>query len=395
LFPFATTSKNISILCRYLLKPSFDDKYFRKIRTFAKKISMYRKKAKKEDQTVKGRTELSELGEFGLIDRLTRNIMISNEGTIRGIGDDAAVIDTGGRLMLLSTDLLIEGVHFDLTYMPLKHLGYKAAVVNISDIAAMNGIPKQMTVSIAVSNRFSVEALEEFYAGLMMACKKYNVDLVGGDTTSSVTGLLISVSITGEVSADEVVYRNGAKKGDLLCVSGDLGGAYTGLLILEREKQVYKVNPAMQPELDGFEYMLQRQLKPEARTDINLVLKGAGIHPTSMIDISDGLASEILHICKQSGVGCRLYEEKIPMDPQVREQLLAFNIIPSLAALSGGEDYELLFTIDPVDYEKLSVVEGISVIGHMTAASEGRTMITPDGVEIEITAQGWDSMKEM
>ncbi|MCX6249662.1 MAG: thiamine-phosphate kinase [Bacteroidetes bacterium] len=355
---------------------------------------MYTRKDKKRSSGSTGRHELSELGEFGLIDHLTKNVQIKNPGTIKGIGDDAAVINTGNKLMLLSTDLLIEGVHFDLTFMPLKHLGYKAAVVNISDIAAMNGVPKQMTVSIAVSNRFSVEAMEELYSGLLLACEKYHVDLVGGDTSSSVTGLLISVTITGEVSNEDVVYRNGAKEGDLLCVTGDLGSSYIGLLILEREKQVFKVNPNMQPELDGNEYVLQRQLKPEARTDIYNLLKGAGIHPTSMIDISDGLASEILHICKQSGVGCRLFEGKIPIDPQVKQQALDFNIIPSVCALSGGEDYELLFTVSQKDYEKIRILEGITIIGHMTSPAEGTKMITPDGVAIDITAQGWDAMKK-
>ncbi len=354
---------------------------------------MYTKKERKPSGDKQQRTELAELGEFGLIDHLTRNIRIKNPGTLKGVGDDAAVIDTKEKLLLLSTDLLIEGVHFDLTYMPLKHLGYKAAVVNISDIAAMNGVPKQMTVSLAVSNRFSVEALDELYSGILLACETYHVDLVGGDTSSSVSGLVISITITGEASKEEVVYRNGAKEGDLLCVTGDLGGAYMGLLVLEREKQVYKVNPEMQPELEGFDYVLQRQLKPEARTDIRGLLHGIGVHPTAMIDISDGLASEILHICKQSNVGCKLYEEKIPIDEEVRKLSMEFKIIPSVSTLSGGEDYELLFTVNQADYEKIKSVQGVSIIGHMTPASRGREMITPDGKSVELTAQGWDATK--
>ena len=362
--------------------------------TFAKNTIMYRKKKPEINQEKHGRTELSGLGEFGLIDRLTRDIIIHHAGTIKGVGDDAAVIDPGNKLMLLSTDLLIEGVHFDLTYMPLKHLGYKAAVVNFSDIAAMNGIPMQITVSIAVSNRFSVEALEELYSGIRMACDKYSVDLVGGDTSSSVTGLMISVTVTGEGTRDEITYRDGAKERDLLCVTGDLGGAYAGLLILEREKQVYKADPSMQPQLTGCEYILSRQLKPEARTDVYRLLKGIGIRPTSMIDISDGLASEILHICKQSNVGCRLYEEKIPIDPETRKFASEFNIAPTVCALSGGEDYELLFTVSPADFEKLVPVNGISVIGHMTASSAGAILIGHDGKIAELVAQGWDAMKE-
>jgi thiamine-monophosphate kinase len=354
---------------------------------------MYNKKEKDQGLNPENRTELSALGEFALIDRLTRKVKIRNPGTIKGIGDDAAVIEVKDKVMLLSTDLLIEGVHFDLTYMPLKHLGYKAAVVNFSDIAAMNGIPKQITVSIAVSNRFSVEALEELYGGILLACNKYKVDLVGGDTSSSVRGLMISVTVTGEAAKDEITYRNGAKTGDLLCVTGDLGGAYIGLLILEREKAAYKADPEMQPELIGYEYVLQRQLKPEARTDIHNLLKGVGIQPTSMIDISDGLASEILHLCKGSGTGCRLYEDKIPIDTQVRNLAMEFRIIPTVAALSGGEDYELLFTVTQKDVEKIMAVQGISIIGHMVPAEEGRKLITADGNAIDLTAQGWDAMK--
>jgi thiamine-monophosphate kinase len=355
---------------------------------------MYTKKDGFKGKEEQKRTELSDLGEFGLIDRLTRSIPVRHPGTVKGIGDDAAVIDTGNKLLLLSTDLLIEGIHFDLTYMPLKHLGYKAVVVNISDIAAMNGIPKQITVSIAVSNRFSLEAIEELYKGIRLACDKYNVDLVGGDTTSSVSGLLISVSITGEADREEPVYRSGAKDKDLICVTGDLGGAYAGLLLLEREKQVYKVNSEMQPELTGYDYVLGRQLKPEARTDIRNLLIGIHVRPTSMIDISDGLASDVLHLCKQSGTGCRIYEEKIPVDPETVKLALEFNMIPTVCALSGGEDYELLFTIRPDDYEKIRDLSGISVIGHMTGAADGKLLITPDGKEVEITAQGWDGFRK-
>jgi len=355
---------------------------------------MFTKKDRPQGEEKGKRTELSELGEFGLIDRLTRNIILKNSGTIKGVGDDAAVIDTGNKKLLLSTDLLIEGVHFDLTYMPLKHLGYKAAVVNISDIAAMNGVPKQMTVSIAVSNRFSLEAMEELYNGILLACVRYNVDLVGGDTSSSVTGLLISVTITGEAEQEEIVYRSGAKKGDLICVTGDLGGAYAGLLLLEREKQVYKANPDMQPELAGYDYVIARQLKPEARTDIRNLLKGIRVLPTSMIDVSDGLASETLHLCKQSGTGCRIYEEKIPIDSETQKLALEFNMIPTVCALSGGEDYELLFTVSQDDFEKIRDISGISIIGHMTAPAEGKLLITPYGKEIQLTAQGWNGFRK-
>ncbi|MCX6304430.1 MAG: thiamine-phosphate kinase [Bacteroidetes bacterium] len=354
---------------------------------------MYEKKDKKTGDARSGLTSLAELGEFGLIDRLTKNVKHYHPDTLKGIGDDAAVIDAGTRVMLLSTDLLIEGIHFDLTYMPFRHLGYKAAVVNISDIAAMNGIPKQMTVSLAVSSRFSAEALDELYAGVLMACEKYKVDLVGGDTSSNVKGMMISVSIVGEAKKEEVIYRSGAGTGDLLCVTGDLGSAYIGLLILEREKSVFQVDPNMQPELSGFDYQIGRQLRPEARTDIRNLLLGIGVMPTSMIDISDGLASEVLHICKQSGVGCKIFEGKIPMDEHTRELAKEYKIIPSVAALSGGEDYELLFTVKQEDYEKIKDIAGIAIIGHMTPASEGKYMITPDGKSIPLTAQGWDGMK--
>lgn len=335
-------------------------------------------------------TPLSALGEFGLIDHLTAGIKLYHKETVKGVGDDAAVIDAGEKMMLVSTDLLVEGIHFDMVYTPLKHLGYKSSVVNISDIAAMNGIPKQMTVSLAVSSKFPVEALEELYSGILLACERYKVDLVGGDTSSSNKGLIISVTIIGEAKKDDVVYRGGAKPGDLICVTGDLGSAYMGLLLLEREKTVFRANPNMQPELDGFDYQVGRQLKPEAQTGLRETFAKLGIRPTSMIDISDGLASETLHLCKQSGTGCRLYEEKIPIHPQTKELAMEFKLIPSVAALSGGEDYEILFTIAQSDYEKIKDTEGISIIGHMTDASEGKAMITPDGKQVELTAQGWD-----
>lgn len=351
---------------------------------------MFEKKEKKSDSKPGKLTGLSEIGEFGLIDRLTSKIQIFHPQTLKGVGDDAAVIDMQGKLLLLSTDLLIEGIHFDLTYTPLKHLGYKAVVVNVSDIAAMNGIAKQITVSFAVSSRFTVEALEELYDGIRLACERYQLDLVGGDTSSSTLGMVLSVAVTGEGTSDGICYRSGAKPGDLLCVSGDLGSAYIGLLALEREKKVFRANPGVQPDLKGFDYQVGRQLRPEARTDVVRLLQASGIKPTAMMDISDGLASEILHICKQSGTGCKLYEEKIPIDPDTRELALQFNIIPSVAALSGGEDYELLFTVNQADYDKIKEFNEIAVIGHMTVPEEGKFMITPDGSKVEIKAQGWD-----
>jgi thiamine-monophosphate kinase len=355
---------------------------------------MFEKREKKNNDGKQRLTPLSELGEFGLIDRLTKDIRLFHAETIKGVGDDAAVIDAGDKVMLFSTDLLLEGIHFDMTYMPLKHLGYKSVAVNVSDIAAMNGIPKQITVSIAVSSRFSLEAMEEIYSGIRLACEKYKVDFVGGDTSSSLKGLVISVSILGEAKKDEVVYRSGARPGDLLCVTGDLGSAYLGLLVLEREKKVFEVNPDMQPELSGYDYPIGRLLKPEARTDIRNLLASAGIKPTSMIDISDGLASETLHLCKMSDTGCRIFEEKIPIAEDSIELAKTFKIVPSVCALSGGEDYELLFTIRQEDYEKIKDIRGISVIGHMTEPAEGKWLIAPDNVRIELTAQGWDAHKK-
>ncbi len=336
------------------------------------------------------RTEISSLGEFGLIKRLTKNIETKQPSTVKGIGDDAAVMNYGDNLVLSSQDLLVEGVHFDLTYFPLKHLGYKAAVVNISDIIAMNGTPTQLTAGLALSNRFAVEAMEQIYEGMKLACDKYNVDFVGGDTTASPHGLFISISIMGYTQ--KPVYRSGAKENDLLCVSGDLGGAYMGLLILEREKQAYKANPDVQPDLSGVDYLLERQLKPEARADILKALHGKGILPTSMIDVSDGLASEILHLCTESKVGCNLYEEKIPIDIKTEEQAKEFNIAPTVAALSGGEDYELLFTVDQKDYEKIKALPEISIIGHITDISSSANIVSKDGTVAPITAQGWDAL---
>jgi len=341
----------------------------------------------------KQRTELSELGEFGLIDHLTKDIKLKHKSSIKGVGDDAAVIDSKGKQNLVTTDLLIEGVHFDMTYTPLKHLGYKAAIVNFSDIYAMNAEPKQMVIGISASNRFSVEALEELYSGIYLACEKYNVDIVGGDTTSSSSNLFIAITVIGEAKKEDIVYRSGAKTGDLLCVSGDLGAAYMGLLVLEREKQVFKADPNMQPDFAGHDYILGRQLKPEARKDVIERLKEKGIKPTSMIDISDGLASEILHLCKHSDLGCNLYEEKIPIDVLTISMSEEFNIDPTIAALSGGEDYELLFTISQTDFEKISELEEISVIGHMSDKDAGKYMISRSGSAIELKAQGWDAMK--
>lgn len=340
-------------------------------------------------------TELSSMGEFGLIDHLTKNMPIVNKSTIKGIGDDAAVIKPDAEnVMLLSKDLLIEGVHFDLTYMPLKHLGYKAAVVNFSDIVAMNGIPKQIIVGLGISSKFSVEALEEIYEGFKKACEVYKVDFVGGDTTSSKAGLFISVTVVGETSQNKVTYRSGAQVNDLFCISGDLGAAYMGLLVLEREKQVFKVNPQMQPDLSQHNYILERQLKPEARIDIVKLLDEKGIIPTSMIDISDGLASEALHICKASKKGCMIYEEKIPIDQDTYDTAKEFQIIPSVAALNGGEDYELLFTIKQEDYDKIKDARGVTVIGYITDKAEGEKLVSNDDQLFNLEAQGWDALKK-
>ena len=338
-------------------------------------------------------TSLSELGEFGLIKHLTKNFLINCESTEKGVGDDAAVLEFGENQVLVTTDLLVEGVHFDLSYMPLKHLGYKAVIVNLSDVYAMNGIATQITVSIAISNRFPLEAIEELYAGIQLACKNYNVDLVGGDTTSSTKGMLISITAIGQAKKKEVVYRNGAKANDLLLVSGDLGSAYLGLQVLEREKQVFQSNPNSQPDLDTYSYLVERQLKPEARKDIVQLLKQLNVKPTAMIDISDGLSSEIIHLCTQSEVGCDLYEDKIPMDPQMISTCEEFKIDSTTVALSGGEDYELLFTISQEDFPKIKANPNLTVIGHMTPKNEGMYLVTRGNQKVELVAQGWNSLK--
>jgi thiamine-monophosphate kinase len=340
------------------------------------------------------RTEISSLGEFGLIEHLTKNIELQNASTIVGVGDDAAVIDHFGKQTVITTDLLIEGVHFDLMYTPLKHLGYKSVIVNLSDLYAMNATPTQITLSLGISNKFSVEALDEFYEGVYAACEKYGVDLIGGDTASSQKGFIISVTAIGEVTPDTFVKRSTAKKGDLLCVSGDLGGAYIGLLFLEREKKIYLENPSVQPDLEGESYVVGRLLKPEARKSIIEFFEKSEIVPTSMIDVSDGLSSEILHICKQSELGCVLYEEKIPVSEETKKAAFKFEIDPTACALSGGEDYELLFTIPQSDHDKLVLNEEISVIGYMTDAADGAKIITKGNNAFPITAQGWDALKK-
>lgn len=337
-------------------------------------------------------TNLAELGEFGLIKHLTQHIELYQPSTIKGVGDDAAVINNEDLQTVISTDILIEGVHFDLTYVPLRHLGYKSVIVNLSDVYAMNAHPKQILVSIALSNRFKLEAIEELYSGMLAACKKYKVDLVGGDTTSSLSGLVISITAIGGVKKEDITYRNGAKETNLLCVSGDLGGAYMGLQILEREKSVFKENPKLQPDLEGKDYLLERQLKPEARKDIIETLHSLGIKPTAMIDVSDGLSSEILHLCSQSDVGVELYEEKIPIDSLTYETAREFNLDPTLCALSGGEDYELLFTVDISEYEKLKNSMDITIIGHITDKAKGCNMISKSGTVHELKAQGWNAL---
>ncbi len=340
------------------------------------------------------RTSLSELGEFGLIDHLTKNFEIKQESTILGIGDDAAVLDFKNKKCVLTTDLLIEGVHFDLSYVPLKHLGYKAVMVNLSDVYAMNATATQITVSIAVSNRFPLEALEELYAGIQAAAKIYNIDVVGGDTTSSTTGLMISITAVGHADEENLVYRDGAGENDLLVVTGDLGAAYLGLQILEREKQVYKANPNSQPDLDQYSYLIERQLKPEARKDISELLRALEVKPTSMIDISDGLSSEVIHLCKKSKVGVNLYEEKIPLDPAVISTCEEFKLNSTTVALSGGEDYELLFTIKQEDFPKIKANPNLTVIGHMTDEKSGIGLVTRANEKIQLTAQGWNPIKE-
>jgi thiamine-monophosphate kinase len=337
------------------------------------------------------RTEISSLGEFGLIEHLTKNIEHKNASSILGVGDDAAVIDHFGKQTVITTDLLIENIHFDLMYTPLKHLGYKSVIINLSDIYAMNSTPTQITMSLGISNRFSLEALDEFYEGVYAACEKYGVDLVGGDTSSSQKGFIISVTAIGEVSPDKFVQRSTAVKGDLICCSGDLGGAYLGLIFLEREKKIFLESPEIKPDLEEEKYVIGRLLKPEARKDIVEFFESSGVTPTSMMDISDGLSSEILHICGQSKLGCVLYEDKIPINEETRNAAFKFELDPTACALSGGEDYELLFTISQNDYDKLVLNEQISVIGYMTEPEKGNKIITRGGNEFDVTAQGWNA----
>jgi len=339
------------------------------------------------------RTEISSLGEFGLIDHLTKNIELQNASSVLGVGDDAAVIDHFGKQTVITTDLLVEGVHFDLMYTPLKHLGYKSVIVNLSDVYAMNAIPTQIVISLGISNRFSLEAMDEFYEGVYAACTKYGVDLVGGDTTSSQKGFIISVTAIGEVAPDKFVKRSTAQKGDLLCVSGDLGAAYVGLLFLEREKKIYMESPGVQPDLEGESFVIGKLLKPEARKDIIEFLANSAITPTAMMDISDGLSSEVLHICKQSNLGCVLYEDKIPVNEQMKQAAFKFEIDPTACALSGGEDYELVFTIPQPEYDKLVLNEEISVVGYMTEPEQGAHIITKGGSKHALTAQGWNHLK--
>ena len=335
------------------------------------------------------RTEIATLGEFGLIKRITEDIKLTQSTSVRGVGDDAAIIDNKDKQTLVATDMLLEGIHFDLTYFPLKHLGYKAAIVNFSDIYAMNGTPQQITVSLGISKRFSVEDIEEFYNGVKLACQTYNVDIVGGDTSSSLTGFAISITCIGIANSDAIIYRNGAKDTDLICVSGDLGAAYMGLQLLEREKAVFEGQQDFNPDFAGKEYLLERQLKPEARKDVMRELSKLDILPTSMIDVSDGLSSDLLHICKQSNVGCRLYEERLPIDYQTASMAESFNLNVSTVALNGGEDYEMLFTVPVSLFEQIKIVPGIHVIGHITDASSQCMFVSRDGQEMMLQAQGW------
>ncbi len=339
-------------------------------------------------------TEISTLGEFGLIESLTRDFRVKNPSTLKGVGDDCAVIDNGGKKTLVTTDLLLEGIHFDLTYTPLKHLGYKAVAVNLSDVCAMNGTPRQITVSLGISKRFTIEHITELYSGIHAACERYSVDLVGGDTSASVTGLLISITCIGEADGEEIVYRSGAKDTDLICVSGDLGAAYMGLQLLERERAASAGQQDFQPDFAGREYLLERQLKPEPRLDIIDQLRELGIKPTAMMDISDGLSSELLHICKQSGVGCRIFEDRIPIDYQTAVMAEELNMNLVTAAMNGGEDYELLFTVPLTDHEKVAQMKGVKLIGRITKPELGAYMVTRDDVELQIRAQGWNAFNE-
>jgi thiamine-monophosphate kinase len=344
-------------------------------------------------ENTNGRTELNQLGEFGLIKHIAQSVVLKNNSSVKGIGDDAAVIaGDGDTCTVVTTDMLVEHVHFDLAYVPLRHLGYKAVVVNLSDIYAMNARPQQITLSIALSNRFSLEAIEEFYDGVNLACERYGVDLIGGDTTSSRSGLVISVTAIGVARREELVYRSGARENDLVCVSGDLGAAYIGLQILEREKGIFLENPGIQPDLEGKDYLIERQLKPEARREIVAKLKELGIQPTSMIDVSDGLSSEILHICSSSGTGCTLYEDKLPIDILTHETARELNLDPSVCALNGGEDYELLFTIPMHDFDRIRKEADISVIGHITSLSSGVNLVDKSGNSVPVVAQGWNAL---
>jgi len=340
-------------------------------------------------------TEISELGEFGLIDHITKDVKLNHKNTLKGIGDDAAVIEHGDICSVITTDLLVEGIHFNLIYTPLKHLGYKAVVVNLSDVYAMNAIPKQITVSVAISRKFAVEHMEQLYEGIKLACQHYNVDLVGGDTSSSMTGLAISVTAIGEAKKEDIAYRSTAKKNDIVCVTGNLGSAYMGLQLLEREKEIFKTNPDFNPSLEGYDYILERQLKPEARKEVIELLHELNVKPTSMIDISDGLSSEILHICTKSDVGCKIFQDKIPIDLNTVKMAEEFKIEPLIAALNGGEDYELLFTIDVKDLEKIKDQKLIHPIGHIADKEHGAVMITTAGQSIALSAQGWNQITEI
>jgi thiamine-monophosphate kinase len=339
-------------------------------------------------------TEISELGEFGLIDHITKDVKLNHKNTLKGIGDDAAVIDYGEICSVVTTDLLVEGIHFNLIYTPLKHLGYKAVVVNLSDVYAMNAIPKQITVSVAISRKFAIEHMEQLYEGIKLACQHYNVDLVGGDTSSSLTGLAISITAIGEAKKEDITYRSTAKINDIVCVTGNLGSAYMGLQLLEREKEIFRTNPDFNPSLEGYDYILERQLKPEARKEVIELLQELNVRPTSMIDISDGLSSEILHICTKSDVGCKIFQDKIPIDLNTVKMAEEFKIEPLIAALNGGEDYELLFTIDVKDLEKIKDQKLIHPIGHIADKEHGAVMITEAGQSIQLQAQGWNQMKE-
>lgn len=343
-----------------------------------------------------GQETLSDLGEFGLIKRIAENVTIKNESTIKGIGDDAAVLFPNGKHQVVTSDLLLEGIHFDLTYCPMRHLGYKAVAVNLSDVYAMNAQPKQIIVSIGLSSKFTLKAVDELYDGIRLACERYGVDLVGGDTTTSLTGLTISITAIGEADKEKIVLRSGAKQNDIICVSGDLGASYMGLQLLEREKRVLKGDNNGQPQFDGYDYILERQLKPEPRADVIQFLDKIGVVPTSMMDISDGLSSEVLHICNESNVGCRIYEEKIPIDSVTKKMAEELNFNPIVAALNGGEDYEILFTIDQKDYQKFQSEAGpnIYAIGYITDTSKGYRMITTGGSEVDLVAQGWKAFKK-